>query len=57
MKRTCHVAALLWLIYSPIERPQVRLQIELPEFPIRQKIDSRNLPVFLASLTLCFLPS
>lgn len=57
MKRTCHVAALLWLIYSPIERPQVRLQIELPEFPIRQKIDSRNLPVFLASLTPCFLPS
>lgn len=57
MRRTCHVAALLWLIYSPIERPQVRLQIELPELPNRQTIDSHNLLVFLASLTPCFLPS
>lgn len=59
MERTCHVATLLCLIYSPIKRPQVRLQIELPQFPIRKKIDSSNLLLFLASfslLTPCFLP-
>lgn len=52
MKRTCHVATLLWLIYSPVEGPQVRLQIELPDFLIRRKIDSLSPPAFSASFSL-----
>lgn len=55
MRRTCHGAALLWLIYSPIERPRVRLQIELLEFPIGKKINSPDLPGFSASFSLSLL--